>query len=341
MKNIIPFTQHDLEKVLQLRPNETRLGQQFALPTEALSPAYLKQLRSQGVRFVLLGAGEDTGPRANLGRAGASTAFEACLQSLVNLQSNRFFDGAELLLLGHIDFDDLHAPQQASVSQLRERVALMDQRLIEAVTPIIAAGLEPIVIGGGHNNAFGLLMSVKGALGKAAAAVNLDPHSDFRLREGRHSGNGFSYAAANNALGFYHVLGLHELKNNESTLEQLQAFGSSWHSLQDIWVRGKITLDEALMAIGKAVNSTDLPVAVELDLDAISNMPASAMTIAGVPLMDAAKYVSYIASHCQCAYLHLAEAAPSCHSGGEQAGMRDVGQALSELIYAYVSGRSS
>ncbi|HCE51119.1 MAG TPA: arginase, partial [Shewanella baltica] len=48
---------------------------------------------------------------------------------------------------------------------------------------------------------------------------------------------------------------------------------------------------------------------------------------------------SYIARHCPCAYLHLAEAAPSCHEAGIEAGFRDVGQSLSELIYAYVQAR--
>ena len=49
--------------------------------------------------------------------------------------------------------------------------------------------------------------------GHTVAAVNLDPHADFRATEGRHSGNGFSYAYMDGALGFYHVVGLHPGKN--------------------------------------------------------------------------------------------------------------------------------
>ncbi|MGL5147092.1 MAG: arginase family protein, partial [Plesiomonas shigelloides] len=230
-------------------------------------------------------------------------------------------------------------PAGAELHELRASVAAMDERVIAVASAIMAAGMEPIVIGGGHNNAFGLLMAIKQHFQRPAAAVNLDPHTDFRLREGRHSGNGFSYAAASGALHFYHVLGMHELKNSEANLEQLEAFGGSWHSLQQIWVRGELTLNEALSQISRALKATGLPVALELDMDAISNMPSSAMTAAGVPLLDATRYINHMARHCDCAYLHLAEAAPACHYAGLDAGLRETGQSLTELVYAYLSGR--
>lgn len=339
MQHLIPFSPEDMSAILGKRPGETRLGDHLLLPEGQDLKQCLAQAKSRGARFVLLGAGEDAGPRANLGRGGATNAFEACLKWLVNLQSNRFYSGNDCLLLGQMNFGDLLPGEDAQLSSLRDAVAQMDERLILVASAIMAAGLEPIVIGGGHNNAFGLLMSVKNAFGRPAAAVNLDPHSDFRLREGRHSGNGFSYAAANGALSFYHVLGLHELKNSEANLEQLEAFGGSWHSLQQIWIRGELSLDDALKSIGKNLNATGLPVALELDVDAIANMPSSAMTAAGVPLLDAARYISHMARHCDCAYLHLAEAAPSCHEAGEEAGRREVGQSLTELVYAYLRGR--
>lgn len=339
MQHLIVFSAKDMTPILGKRPGETRLGNHFLLPEGPTLGAILESAKAQGARFVLLGVGEDAGPRANLGRGGATNAFEAMLKYLVNLQSNRFYRGDDCLLLGQLDFGDLLPGEDADVDALRAAVAAMDERVIEVASAIMEAGLEPIVIGGGHNNAFGLLMSVKNAFGRPAAAVNLDPHSDFRLREGRHSGNGFSYAAASGALDFYHVLGLHELKNNEANLEQLAAFGGSWHTLQQIWVRGELSLDDALKHIGKTLRATGLPVGLELDLDAIANMPSSAMTAAGVPLLDAARYISHIARQCDCAYLHLAEAAPSCHDSGEDAGLRETGQSLTELVYAYIRGR--
>jgi formiminoglutamase len=333
-----PFTEKNLNTLLNRRDGETKLGQSLYLLDAQLPLAdALAQAKHLGVRFALVGISEDIGPRANLGRGGAHDAFSASLSQWLNLQANRFYNAKDCTIVGQLVPPEL--ADDAELAQLRQATEVLDTHVITLISTIITAGLEPIVIGGGHNNAFGLLMAAKASLGEPMAAINLDPHSDFRPKEGRHSGNGFSYAAANGALDYYHVLGLHELKNTEKTLEQLSLFGAKWHSFQQIWVRRELTLSEALKQIAKGLNSTQLPVALELDVDAISAMPSSASTFAGVPLSDALHYVYYIARHCPCAYLHLAEAAPMCHSAGVNAGYRDVGQGISELIYAYIQGR--
>ncbi|MGX9459866.1 formimidoylglutamase [Shewanella sp. A14] len=334
-----PFTQQHCDALLILRPNETKIGQQVYLASAQQSLAQnAQQAKSAGAQFAIIAIAEDIGPRANLGRGGADGTFIASMKQLLNLQSNRFFNGNECAILGQISLDN-SLSTTASIDQLRQATAQLDDVVIAAASEIMQAGLEPIVIGGGHNNAYGLLMATKAKTALPVAAVNLDPHSDFRPREGRHSGNGFSYAAASGALDYYHILGLHELKNSETTLEQLSLFGATWHSLQQIWVRREVSLDTALTQIAKALNQTQLPVALELDVDAISNMPSSAATFAGIPLLDACYYVHYIAKHCRCYYAHFAEAAPACHHVGIEAGSRDVGQGLSELIYAYIQGR--
>ncbi|MCH1930186.1 formimidoylglutamase [Shewanella sp. A25] len=341
MLEFIPFTQADVASLVSPRAGETKIGQCVHLANNENSlNAILATAKAHGAQFAILGVGEDIGPRANLGRGGATDAFTTSLRQWLNLQSNRFLSGAECLILGQVHTEDLQLQSTgANVDSLRQAVERLDERVIKIVTAIMAAGLEPILIGGGHNNAYGLLMATYAHYQRQVAAVNLDPHSDFRLLEGRHSGNGFSYAANRGALGSYHVLGLHELKNSEANLQQLTEFGGTWHSLQQIWVRREMTLTQALHEIADKLNSNSLPVGLELDVDAIAKMPSSASTAAGVPLLDAAHYVSYIARHCPCAYLHLAEAAPSCHEVGMEAGLKEVGQSISELIYAYVQGR--
>ncbi|MCG9730323.1 formimidoylglutamase [Shewanella sp. Isolate13] len=340
MQYLSLFNTAKLSSLVNTREGEVKLGQVVQLADASLNlSANLAHAKANGARFVIIGIGEDIGPRANLGRGGADDAFDSAMAQFLNLQSNRFLSGEQCLVLGQVDTQDLQLPANASPESLRNKVEQLDLRVIELLTAVFSAGLEPIVIGGGHNNAYGLLMAAKAGLKRPIAAVNLDPHSDFRPKEGRHSGNGFSYAAASGALGYYHVLGLHELKNSEATLEQLKVFGGHWHSLQQIWVRRELSVETAVKNISDALNNTQLPVAIELDLDAITNMPSSASTAAGVPLLDALFYVSYVAKHCPTAYLHLAEAAPSCHVAGAAAGYRETGQSISELIYAYISGR--
>ncbi|MFV7768772.1 formimidoylglutamase [Shewanella marisflavi] len=340
MQTLIPFTAERCQGFVAQREGETKIGQTLhCYEGKGSLSEHLEQAKANGARFAILGIGEDIGPRANLGRGGAIDGFEAAMAQFCNFQSNQFLDGSHCLVLGQIATDDLQLPEGSSAQTLREHVEKLDERVIDVVSQVMEAGLEPIVIGGGHNNAYGLLMATKKVTGRPVAAVNLDPHSDFRPREGRHSGNGFSYAAASGALGHYHVLGLHELKNSQQTLEQLSAFGGKWHTLQSIWVRREISLEQAVKEIVNDLSSSDLPVALELDLDAIINMPSSASTAAGIPLLDALYYVHQIARKTPTAYLHLAEAAPSCHVAGVEAGRRETGQSISELIYAYIQGR--
>ncbi|WP_394201608.1 formimidoylglutamase [Shewanella waksmanii] len=346
MPLFLPFTDTEITTLLSPRAGEQKLGQTLQAFADPISTAdqyvaELQQAKNQGVRFVIIGIGEDIGPRANLGRGGADDAFNATMAQLLNLQSNRFLSGEQLLVAGQLDTTAIASESDLTTASLRNEVEKLDELVINAVTPVFEAGLEPIIIGGGHNNAYGLLTAAKQACGKKVAAVNLDPHSDFRPREGRHSGNGFSYAAASGALGFYHVLGLHELKNSEATFAQLEAFGGSWHSLQSIWIRQEVSLNHAIDEVVGKLNSTQLPVAIELDVDAISKMPSSASTAAGIPLMDALRYVYRVANETSAHYLHLAEAAPKCHVAGVEAGYKEVGQSMSELIYAYIQGRQA
>ena len=62
-----------------------------------------KQVRDLGAKFALLGVNEDIGPRANCGRGGAAKTFDPVLKQLLNLQSNSFLNGSEIVVVGSID----------------------------------------------------------------------------------------------------------------------------------------------------------------------------------------------------------------------------------------------
>ncbi|OQR83700.1 arginase [Achlya hypogyna] len=188
----------DLQRLQSQRAGETRLGQalQFVNPDVAL-PAALSEARVRGAKFAILGVPEDVGPRANFGNDGADLGFQAFLGRFLNVQANQFVRASEILL-GEVNLHDVQQ-KAASISlsdpdqlqALRASVSTVDERVTSVVEQIFDAGLTPI----------------------AADAINLDPHCDFRLKEGRHSGNGFSYAQAEGFLDTYFVMGLHELKN--------------------------------------------------------------------------------------------------------------------------------
>lgn len=340
----------DLTAWQQQRPGESRLGAalQFLNPLLALPDALLSAVQ-HGCRFVLIGIPEDIGPRANLGNGGADLGFSAFLSRFINLQDNEFFPAQTILLAGTVACADLQQQSLAldtsdanQLAQLRALCAELDLRVEAVLRAVFDAGLTPIVIGGGHNNALPILQALARHAGQPADAVNLDPHCDFRLLEGRHSGNGFSYAHQAGWLQKYFVLGLHELKNSAAALTQLTAAGAGLCTYQQIWQRRQLSLQAALsQAIHYVGANESRPLGIELDTDSISGMPVSAYTNCGVSVADAEFYIWQLAQLPRVRYLHLAEAAPSQHPAGLKAGMNEAGQVLAALVLAFLQARTA
>ena len=204
---------------------------------------------------------------------------------------------------------------------------------------IFEAGLTPIVIGGGHNNSLPLLSALAKNQQQAVNCINLDPHADFRLLEGRHSGNGFSYAKAQGHLDKYLVMGLLELKNSASSLAQIKNAGVDILSYQQLFVREQAPWPE-LLKLWLSQRDPQQVFGIELDTDAITGMPVSAYNSCGVSVQQAEHFVYLLASQAQSRYLHLAEAAPTQHPAGLAAGMNDAGQILTALVCAFLFAKA-
>lgn len=347
MSEVNYLTKAQLSAFFQPRQGESRLAEQCQLPDPALDPgANLARHAATGGQFVLLGIPEDIGPRANCGLPGATLGWQAFLSKFLNLQANSLLDAQQLLVLGEVSCADLqqqssnlNAANAAELMQLRQLCAELDQRVRAAVAPIFAAGLTPIVIGGGHNNALPLLQALHRHTGQAVNCINIDPHADFRALEGRHSGNGFSYAMEKQLLQHYLVLGLHQQKNNAASLAALSAAGAEFISYQQIFVRQQLSWQQALDLACDKVLSAHTPLALELDTDAITAMPASALNYSGISVAQAEQAVYQLARFPATAYLHLAEAAPAQHPSGVSAGLNHCGQVLSQLVQAFILGK--
>lgn len=315
------YSRKTLSGFIRTREGETKLGEYV----QVTSPKNLDEgLKNSTATFVLLGLPEDIGVRANYGRGGAHTAWEPALSNILNVQSHSFLKGDELLVLGHIDFSDLmqrsyklNLKKEGSVHKLRKLCAEVDERVAAIIQRIVQAGKIPLIVGGGHNNSYS---NIKGAaLGLKAAGkiknasihcINCDAHSDFRPLEGRHSGNGFSYAFQEGFLSRYAIVGLHENYNSEAVLNQLKSEPKriKFSFLEDISIREKKSFRQ-VVAEAIRFTSTDF-YGLELDMDAIENIPSSAKTSSGISTNQARQYVSLGAQNKRVAYLHIAEAAP-------------------------------
>ncbi|TMP05658.1 arginase [Pseudoalteromonas sp. S3178] len=327
------------------RANEKKAWQAMALlDTQVNLQQALTDAAQFGIRYVLLGICEDIGPKANLGNGGANEAWPAFLKRFLNQPHNQFIATQKVLLLGEVNTDDLMAQssqldnQQAQqLTQLRDLCQQLDERVESVLSLIFKAGLEPIVIGGGHNNCLGIIRALSKSKNTPINAINFDPHADFRECEGRHSGNGFRYAYNEQHLSNYHVIGLHELKNNQAIIDAMSEADFKFDSYQSIHVKRKVTLTQA---IENALNNfNDLPLGIEVDLDSITYMPVSAYTCCGFSVSDTEHFVHLAASNRRAKYLHLCEAAPSQHPNGLDAGAEHTGQVLSALTNSYLQAK--
>jgi len=223
-----------------------------------------------------------------------------------------YYEGVESMDLGWawVDVADLQANSlqhqgPEAVSAWRELVAEVDARVAAVLTPLIAQGKIPVLIGGGHNNAYPLLQSLAATHGPVHA-LNFDPHPDCRALEGRHSGNGFSYAHAHGYLDRYVVLGLSEYGANEASRGML-ASTPGWTSFPyEAWaVRGEMDFDTARRLALEHVQAG--PFGLEVCADGIQGCPSSAQTMLGWSWESVAQ-TAYLAGQTgQARYLHLAE----------------------------------
>src|SRR6186997_3634539 len=99
------YSKQDVLSLTKLRRFETKLGERLQVISDQSSIE--KSLASSPARFVLFGVPEDLGAKGNFGIGGADTLWIPFLQNFLNIQSNDFFDGGEVLLLGHFDFGDI------------------------------------------------------------------------------------------------------------------------------------------------------------------------------------------------------------------------------------------
>lgn len=287
------YTDKDILELVNIRIGETKLGECVEVVSD------LENLNASRARFVLLGIPEDIGVRANYGIAGASTAWHPALKSLLNIQSNRFLNGSELIVLGHFEFSE---PQNNTVEDLQKKVSEIDNEVCACIIKIITAGKIPIIVGGGHNNAYPIIKALALAKKQAAEIINIDAHADLREPSGRHSGNSFSYALREGYIARYGIFGLHQNYNNENILKQIEES----EKIKAVFFDNILLSDAAGTLWNHFVNEFNTP-GLEIDLDSIENILSSAATPSGFNLTEIRKFI--LCSPKQFAYLHICEGA--------------------------------
>ncbi|MCR9153799.1 MAG: formimidoylglutamase [Bacteroidetes bacterium] len=321
MKHLRFIDQHHLQDHIFPRSGETKLGEAVQLLDK------LEALSHSEAKFVIIGIMEDIGVRANLGRPGCANAFQHLLGPLCNIQVNRFLNGSDIALGPVLDFKDLmeeaqhlDANQEADLKRLRALTSEIDAEVAELIKLVVEANAIPIVIGGGHNNAYGIIKGVSQGLDRSIDVLNIDPHADYRSLEGRHSGNGFRYARQDGFLRRYAVFGMHESYNNQDILEQFRSSADLYYLTYDELLtfsteeRDRLFKD-ALRWLGQE------SIGLELDMDSITAYPASALNASGFTMRQARTLVKTAAALGAPSYFHIAEAAPDLAPNSHEAAL--------------------
>jgi formiminoglutamase len=342
MDKLLLFKESQLSKITNHRSGEVKFGEQmYTVPkntTDVLT--YIKECEAQ---FVLLGIPEDVGVRANNGKPGSDSAWECAIKSIANIQHNRFCKGYHLLVLGTLDVSvEMEEIQNLDFTVTNDRIRMselvvqIDKDVTHIINMIIKTGKTPVIIGGGHNNAYGNIKGTALAMGKPINAINFDAHSDFRILEGRHSGNGFSYAFEEGFLNKYFIFGLHESYTSKSVLKKLRDLNERvlYTTYEEINIRREKNFEQQLELAHNFIKDTYY--GIEIDLDAIPFIASSAMTPSGFSIEELRRFIYYFSKHKNAAYIHICEGAPSLDNDKTN---HLVGKLIGYLITDFMKGK--
>ena len=342
MERIIPFTSNNLAKITNHRSGEIKFGEKMiTVPKNTDTIEFFKTCEA---KYVLFGIPEDIGVRANFGRPGAASAWNSSIKSIANIQHNRFCKGSQLIVLGQLDVSkvmkevqNLDFNDSNDRSRLSQLVTIIDKDVSHIIFNIVKSGKIPIIIGGGHNNSYGNIKGSALAKGKSINAINFDAHSDFRILEGRHSGNGFSYAYEEGFLKKYFIFGLHENYTSKRVLDIIKKIESRvrFNTYESVNIRKEKEFDLEMAYALEFINNDFF--GIEIDLDAIPNIACSAMTTSGFSVEQLRQFISFFAKNKNATYLHICEGAPDL---GEEKNNHLIGKLIGYLITDFIKSNT-
>src|SRR6187402_3157386 len=114
------YHKQDILSLTKIRKFETKLGERVGVLDDPAAMA--ASFERAAAEYVILGIPEDIGARANDSLGGASSAWIPFLHSFLNIQSNEFLPGDNILVLGHFDFTDLRQLIEANAQGPEERI---------------------------------------------------------------------------------------------------------------------------------------------------------------------------------------------------------------------------
>jgi formiminoglutamase len=220
---------------------------------------------------VILGFACDEGVRRNQGRVGAAEGPDAIRGALANLprpQDRHLFDAGNVACID----SDLDAAQQT---------------LAERVADILDRGGRPMVLGGGHEIAWGNFLGIqaaKSAAGQSLGIINFDAHFDLReTAAGATSGTPFrqiaEWSEAATVPFNYLVLGVNPAANTPALFDYAGEQGVIWFEDRECVAQEVARIARSIDAFVEPLDALYLTIC----LDAFPAAVAPGVSAPGVP----------------------------------------------------------
>lgn len=326
MKHFKFYSKEDILSLTRIHRYETKTGEriQYIKPGQE----WPEVIEESTAKYVLLGIPEDFGVKGNNGIGGTDTAWLSFLHAFLNTQSNDFMSGENILLLGHFDFGDIKFliennayNDEEKINAYQHAINIIDDEVESIIKVIASAKKIPIVIGGGHNNAYPIIKGVAKGLYKAEViplsqinCINLDAHSGYAVTNGRHNDNAFRYAEEDGYLGKYCLVGLHENYIAQSILMDIHNNPFvDYITYEDIFIHERKNF---IQAVAHATGFTeDSYTGIDIDLSCIEDTLSNNFTPNGISTLHARKFVTFTAQDAKVAYLYICEGATQLADG--------------------------
>ena len=219
--------------------------------------------------FAILSYACDEGVKRNQGRVGAVTGPEAIIKQLAKMP-NHLDNNTKLLDVG-------------TVFCIDENMEHAQQTLAKTVTSLLKNNNFPIVLGGGHDIAYGHYNGILNAVekDKTIGIINFDAHFDLRANtNGNNSGTPFYQIAedckANNTTFKYLCLGIRDDANDASLFKTAKELGVTVVKNEDFNLHQSKKIQEQISTF---IQSVDV-VYTTIDLDGFSSAYAAGVSAA-------------------------------------------------------------
>jgi len=254
----------------------------------------------------LVGFAVDEGVRRNHGRTGAAQGPQALRQALANLP-----------VMGEPALWDA-----GDVACTDGRLEVAQETLGQRVAESLGQGCMPLVLGGGHEVAWGTFQGIARACTglRRVLVVNFDAHFDLRMAAQANSGTPFrqieEWCAAHGRPFEYRVFGISRYANTQALFERADVLGARYW-LDDA-LQGEAGVQEARAALEHDLSQCD-GVYLTVDMDVLPGASApgvSAPAPLGVPLACVESLVDVVLASRKLLAADIAELNPAFDRDG-------------------------